>query len=81
MKNGGRDKGSVNKRKIGDDDVSDVSSISDKSFVNHNDDILKKLRDLQFENENVKLEVNAKLKIIEKLKGDLKDQDQLKVQL
>ena len=81
MKNGGRDKGSVNMRKIGDDDVSDVSSISDKSFVNHNDDILKKLRDLQFENENVKLEVNAKLKIIEKLKGDLKDQDQLKVQL
>lgn len=39
------------------------------------------MRDLQFENENVKLEVNAKLKIIEKLKNDLKEQDKLKIQL
>jgi len=36
---------------------------------------------MQFENENMKLEVNAKLKIIEKLKIDLKETDTLKTEL
>lgn len=43
--------------------------------------MFKKLRQLQFENENMKLEVNAKLKIIEKLKTDLKETDRLRTDL
>lgn len=39
------------------------------------------MRQMQFENENMKLEVNAKLKIIEKLKIDLKETDTLKTEL
>lgn len=48
-----------------EDDMSSVSTVSDEqSFVNNDEGLLRRMRDLQFENENMKLEVNAKLKII-----------------
>lgn len=39
------------------------------------------MRSLQFENENVKMEVNAKMQFIEKLKNDLKEQENIKMQM
>ena len=71
-------KGTKNQKNNADGEISEISSVSEQSFVNQNEEIYKKLRELQYENENVKLEVNAKSKIIEKLKNDLKEKDKLK---
>lgn len=38
-----------------EDGMSEVSTVSDNSFVNHEEGILHRMRDLQFENENMKL--------------------------
>lgn len=46
MKNGGRGKqggGSKNIR----DDVSEISEVSEQSFINHNEEILKRMKEIQ----------------------------------
>ena len=59
-------------------EASEVSEISEKEFVNQNEEIFKKLREMQTENEGLKLQISTKGKIIEKLKGDVKEKDRLK---
>lgn len=48
LKNGGKGQQNSGQRKGGNDNMSEISDISDRSFVNQNDDILKKIKDLQF---------------------------------
>jgi hypothetical protein len=62
-------------------EASEVSEVSEQDFVNQNEEVFKKLRDIQNDNESLKLELATKGKIIEKLRNEAREKDRMKAEV
>jgi hypothetical protein len=71
-------KGTKVKNGENDGDVSEISSVSERSFVNQGEEVFVRVRELQGENESLKLELATKGKIVEKLKAESRERDRLR---